>query len=317
MGLRYRYLTLFSNIIILITALLLTNTSVAEPVVADSGEAKIMQQSLGRDFGILVGDQISHHYLIDVPANFSLSPASLPAKGDINYWLKIVSVSYKEISTNNNRKSYQLDMVFQTFYAPLDVRILSTPTVLISFYNGDNEIKLNVPAWPFSMSPLKESSAAGGQSRTFMKPDIPALAIDTYTLKLKVYVLIAAVLIMSILWLILTGRLLSSVRSPFQQAARDIKSLRRKHDVTQVETAIHLVHQAFNSQANYAVFSHQIDQFITTYPEFSSNKQKIESFYELSINVLYADSQVTLEQFEVLLDLCRTMARSERLALKK
>ena len=167
------------------------------------------------------------------------------------------------------------------------------------------------------MSPLKESSAAGGQSRTFMKPDIPALAIDTYTLKLKVYVLIAAVLIMSILWLILTGRLLSSVRSPFQQAARDIKSLRRKHDVTQVETAIHLVHQAFNSQANYAVFSHQIDQFITTYPEFSSNKQKIESFYELSINVLYADSQVTLEQFEVLLDLCRTMARSERLALKK
>lgn len=312
MDLRYRYL-LF-NLLLALAPLLFSVSTFAQEGIT---EAKIIQQSLGRDFGVLVGDTIEHHYIIDVPADFSLSPASLPARDNLNYWLKIVSVTYHEIAIENKRKHYQLDIVFQTFYAPLDVRVLLTPEINVSFYHGDTELRLSVPAWPFTMSPLKESSAAGDNPRAFMKPDLQVISIDNQKLKLQAYGLGLAIFIMTLLWLVLSGRLFNSVQSPFQQAARQIKTLQRQRDRLKVEQAIDVVHKAFNSQAKYAVFSHQIESFIDDYPEFSSNKQKMEKFYKLSIDVLYGQQQATLDHFEQLLDLCRSMAKSERLALKK
>ena len=312
---KHAYLMLYI-VLIYMPTVVFCSESFADGVV-ESGDARIVQQSLGRDFGVLVGDRIEHHYIIEVPEAFSLSPASLPSKGDLNYWLKIVGINYHELAMLNDHKRYQLDIVFQTFYAPLDVRVLYTPTMSISFYKGDDEINITLPKWPFSMSPLKESSAAGGEARSFMKPDLVVKAINTEALKLQVYGLLLAIFLLVVVWLVLTGRLLKSASSPFYQAARQIKALQGKHDVADVEQAINLVHQAFNVQAGYAVFSHQIDGFLASFPEFSSNKEQITSFYTLSTEVLYGQQQATSEHLQQLIQLCHTMARTEKLALKK
>ena len=318
MGLRQTYLMLFAvfNMLVLTASLLFSTTTFAE-----TAEAKIIQQSFSRDFGVLVGDRIEHHYIVSVPAEFSLSPSSLPAKGDLNYWLRLVSIDYQEITIKNKLKTYQIDVVFQTFYAPLDVRVLSTPAIDISFYNGDKEQRVSLPAWQFIMSPLKEtaqtSSTADQQLRTFMRPDSPVLVIDTDALKLQILLLGLTVCVMSIIWLMLTGRVFNFVRSPFQRAARRIKTLQKKHDLTKINQAIYEVHQAFNITAKRAVFSHQIDEFIGSFPEYDSNKQKITAFYDLSVDFLYGEQKAKNDYFEQLLDLCRSMARAERLVLKK
>jgi mxaA protein len=301
--------------LVLYLALIVHSNAFADQ--AEYGEAKIIQHSSSRDFGVLVGDQIKHHYIIEVPEKFSLSLSSLPAKGDINYWLKIVSVKYDVLAVKNNYKRYQLDIVFQTFYAPLDVRVLYIPAMPISFYHADREINITLPKWSFIMSPLKESSAAGGEARSFMKPDLAVKAIDTKALKLQIYALALLVLLMSLVWLMLTGRLFNTVRSPFQQAAKQIRVLQRNLDETHIEQAFNAVHQAFNQQAGHAVFSHQIDVFTTNFPEFNSNKKQITDFYQLSIDVLYGQKQACTDHMQQLLDLCRVMAKSEKLALKK
>jgi mxaA protein len=283
----------------------------------ESGDIRIVQQSLGRDFGVLVGDQINHHYIIEVPEKFSLSPASLPAKGDLNYWLKIVGINYQELAVIDNHKRYQIDIIFQTFYAPLDVRVLYTPAIDISFHKADDEINLILPKWPFSMSPLKESSAAGGQARAFMKPDLVVKAIETQALKMQIGGLTVVVFILFIVWLVLTGRLFNAARSPFQQAERQIKPLQKKGDVNNIKHAINLVHKAFNKQAGYVVFSHQIDGFLAIFPEFNNNKKQIISFYALSTEVLYGRQSANKQHLQQLLQLCQGMAKTEKLALKK
>lgn len=296
--------------LILLIALLSVSLSV-------SAEIKIVQQSLGRDFGIVVGDQIKHSYIISVPAEYTLSPALLPTKSDINYWLKLINVHYQEIASAKDLKKYKIDVIFQTFYAPLDVRVLSTPVIDVSFHSGNREQQISLPAWSFSMSPLKETAPVSGSTRPFMKPDIPVSAIDTNGLKWQVYLLALAVVVMAFIWLILTGRVFKFAHSPFQFAAKKIKKLQTKQDERNVTQAICEVHQAFNYVAEQAVFSHQIDQFIDSFPEFSSNKQQITDFYDLSVDVLYGESKAKLEHFEQLLSLCHSLVKAERLALKK
>lgn len=286
-----------------------------------SADIKIIKYSLGRDFGVVVGDQIEHRYIIEVPAEFELSPDSLPSKGNLNYWLKLLSVNAKEIETKNGLKKYQLDSVFQTFYAPLDVRVLSTPEMDITFHAGDKQQQISLPAWQFSMSPLKEtapvSSKTGESARPFMKPDLPIIKIDTQKLTLIAYLLGSAVVIMAFIWLVLSGKVFSFARSPFQLAIKQIKKLNAKQDKANVNQAIYEVHQAFNGVAKQAVFSHQIDTFIVTFPEFSRYKQQIVEFYDLSMNVLYGETQAKPAHFQQLLSLCRTMAKAEKIALKK
>lgn len=309
----YRHLSVLL-VLFCLTILLLIPT-------AASAEIKIIQQSLGRDFGIVVGDQIEHSYIISVPAEYTLSVAMLPTKSDINYWLKLISVNYQEVASDKSLKKYKIDVVFQTFYAPLDVRVLSTPAVDVSFHSGDREQQISLPAWGFSMSPLKETasttSTTGGPSLAFMKPDIPVVAIDTDDLKLQVYLLALAVFIMAFIWLVLTGRVFSFARSPFQLATRQIKKLQARQDENNATHAIYEVHQAFNNVAKQAVFSHQIDEFIVSFPEFGSNKQQITDFYDLSVNILYGDEKAKPDHFKQLLSLCHSLAKAERLVLKK
>jgi len=288
---------------------------------AETNEAKISEESLGRDFGVLVGDRIEHRYIIEVPAEFSMSAPSLPAVGAINYWLKLVSVNYQQIALKNKVKKYQLDLVFQTFYAPLDVRVLATPEIKIGFHSADKTLKINLSEWQFSMSPLKEtvpvSSKKGEHRRAFMKPDIITLIIDTHRSKLQVYLFGLAALIMIFIWLMLTGRVVDFTRSPFQLAARQVKKLQRKHHPNALNEALQVVHQAFNIVAKQALFSHKIDRFIYFFPEFGSNKQKIDDFYALSIDVFYGEQEAKIEHFEQLLTLCHSLVKVERLALKK
>ncbi len=70
---------------VVLTLMLLLFTS---PINANQIRSGVVEQSLGRDFGILVGDIIEHYYVVQVPADYTLTPASLPPNGELNYWLE-------------------------------------------------------------------------------------------------------------------------------------------------------------------------------------------------------------------------------------
>lgn len=290
---------------------------------ADQVRTGIVQQSLGRDFGILVGDIIEHYYIVQVPAEYRLTPASLPPNGELDYWLLLLDSDYEVISENAELRRYRLHFTFQTFYAPLDVRALATPPLTVSFNAGDKTEQLTIPAWNFTMSPLKEIAPRGvakdSNQNAFMKADLAPSTIPTKDLQQQIWILSITLLILVILWLTLKGYLFALTRSPFQQAYHQVKKLRKYHnDESAFHQALQAVHRAFNRLAGHALFAHQTDQFIDKHKEFSGYQDQIDSFYQLSTEALYADQKLPTEKdFDQLLKLCKQLAGAEKLALKK
>ncbi|MDO8825056.1 hypothetical protein [Methylophaga sp.] len=295
----------------------------ASPISADQSRIGIVEQSLGRDFGIVVGDIIDHYYVIQVPANYNLTPASLPPNGDLDYWLELLNSDYELIAENNQLRRYRLHFTFQTFYAPLDVRALTIPPLAVRFTADDNAHQITIPAWGFTMSPIKEivprGVASDSTQKAFMKADLRPTTISTAGLKQQIWILAFSVIVLSILWLSLNGYLFSFTRSPFQQAYHEVKKLRKYHaDESAFSQALQAVHRAFNRRAKQALFAHQIDEFVVKHPELEAYREKIDDFYQLSAEALYSDQKKgEPADFDQLLRLCKQLAGAEKLALKK
>lgn len=294
----------------------------AGPINADQSRIGIVEQSLGRDFGIVVGDIIDHYYVIQVPANYNLTPASLPPNGDLDYWLELLNSDYELISENNQLRRYRLHFTFQTFYAPLDVRALNIPSLSVRFTADDNAHQITIPAWAFTMSPIKEivprGVASDSTQNAFMKADLRPITIATADLKRQIWILAFSLIVLSILWLSLNGYLFSFTRSPFQQAFHEVKKLRKYHaDECAFSQALQAVHRAFNRRAKQALFAHQINEFVAKHPELEPHREKIDDFYQLSAETLYSEQKKAgPADFDRLLMLCKQLAGAEKLALK-
>lgn len=290
---------------------------------AEQSRTGIVQQSLGRDFGLLVGDVIEHYYVVQVPADYKITPASLPPRGELDYWLLLLNSDSVLISENAEIRRYRLHFTFQTFYAPLDVRALTIPPLTVNFNAGDKTEQISIPAWSFTMSPLKEIAPRGVASdstqNAFMKADLPPVTIPTKDLQQQIWVLTITLFILAISWLSLKGYLFAFTRSPFQQAYHEIKTLRKYHaDESAFHQALQAVHRAFNRLAGQALFAHQIENFISKHPEFSAHHQQIDHFYQLSTEALYSEQKIrTQKNFDELLKLCRQLAGAEKPTLKR
>lgn len=296
---------------------------IISPVQAEEVRSGIVEQSLGRDFGILVGDIIEHYYVVQVPAAYSLTPASLPPSGEMDYWLQLLNSEYELIAENNQFRHYRLHFTFQTFYAPLDVRALTIPALTVRFIADDKAEQITLPAWHFTMSPLKEIAPRGVASdsnkNAFMKADLRPKTIPISGLQQQVWILSLTLLGLLLIWMSLKGYFFAFTRSPFQQAFHQVKRLRKHHhEPSAFYQALQAVHLAFNRLAKQALFAHQVDTFVLQHAELKPYQQKIDDFYQLSTEVLYSEQKAgSLNDFDQLLQLCRQLAGVEKLALKK
>lgn len=311
------------HIFITLSAIFLMG-SVPSPVIhAQEIRTGIVEQSLGRDFGLLVGDIIEHYYVVQVPAEYQLTPASLPPSGDLDYWLLLLESEHELIAETSQYRRYRLHFTFQTFYAPLDVRTLEIPPLSISFNANGTTHQLTIPSWHFTMSPLKEIAprgvAADSAQNAFMKPDLQPLTIATGQLRQQIWVLAITLLVLSLVWLSLKGYLFGFTRSAFQQAYRQIKALRQyASKPSAYHQSLQAVHGAFNKIAGQALFAHQTHDFVKNHPEFAEYQQQIDDFYLQSTEALYTEhTTASVQDFDYLLKLCRQLAGAEKVALKK
>lgn len=292
-------------------------------LLANAERIGVVEQSLGRDFGVLVGDLIDHYYTIQIPAEYALTPASMPPTGSLDYWLDLLDAEYELLSESRQSKRYRLHFVFQTFYAPLDVRALTIPPLAVSFKAGERTDQLTIPSWTFTMSPLKEITPRGVASNStqtaFMQPDMPPQTINTGTLQQRLWFLAGLLLVLTFLWVMIKGYLFSFSRPQFQLSLKQVKRLQKqhKHHPENFHQALQTVHRAFNAVAKQALFAHQIDTFIAKHPEFAAYQQQIVAFFQLSAETLYSEQKVaTDEEFNQLQRLCKQLAGAEKLALK-
>lgn len=128
-----------------------------------------------RPFGYFLGDLVQAQVDLVVDAGFVVQPASLPQPGPLAYWLDLRRVAVTEPAPVEGNRRIRLDLTYQIFYAALDARPLEIPgfsVTLASGSGGGATARADVPAWSFTISPLREvQPARQDDPADYMRPD--------------------------------------------------------------------------------------------------------------------------------------------------
>lgn len=258
-----------------------------------------------RPFGYVNGDEIPQRIVIETRPGISLQPGSLPAKGQINRWLNLNRVTVKQ-----SGQRYQIDLLYQVFYAPLEVKALTLPGFTVRLSQGEKSIGKNVPAWTFTLSPLRELVVRQSEQGEYLRPDSPPpLLTDTQALyglaaSLSVAVLIAAYL----------GYLYGCYpnmlrRTVFKRALRKLAGLSE----ADMEQALTVVHHALNSLNGQPLFSNRLGEFYRRNPEYLQISPQLAWFFSYSNRYFFSGGMIAAAQdFQQLKGLCEQCRKIER-----
>jgi len=258
-----------------------------------------------RPFGYVNGDEIPQRIVLETRSGISLQPGSLPAKGQINRWLNLNQVTVKQ-----SGQRYQIDLLYQVFYAPLEVKSLTLPGFTVQLSQGEKSISQSVPAWTFTLSPLRELVARQSEQGEYLRPDSPPpLLTDTQALYslaagLSVAVLIAVYL--AYLYGCFSGM---SRRTVFKRALRKLAGLSK----ADIEQALTVVHHALNSLNGQPLFLNRLGEFYRRNPEYLQINSQLAWFFNYSNRYFFSDGMIAVAQdFQQLKDLCEQCRKIER-----
>jgi mxaA protein len=288
-------------VLIMVLSLLGCSGSIDEPVSYFNVETP-------RPFGYVNGDEIPQRIVIETRSGITLQTGSLPAKGQINRWLNLNQVTVKQ-----SGQRYQIDLLYQVFYAPLEVKSLTLPGFTVQLSQGEKNISQNVPAWTFTLSPLRELIARQSEQGEYMRPDSPPpLLANTQALyglaaSLSVAVLIAAYL--AYLYGCFPGM---SRRTVFKRALRKLAGLSE----ADMEQALTVVHHALNSLNGQPLFLNRLGEFYRRNAEYLQINAQLAWFFNYSNRYFFSDGMIAvaqdLQQLKELCEQCRKIERGSR-----
>jgi len=288
-----------------------------------AAEPSVVFTDIGRSFGITVGDKLAHHYVIKCDVDESLIESSLPRAGELSYWLSLVSVDAEHIG-DEDHCLYSLKFIYQTFYAPLDVRALDIPAIHLQFQDlQQHKTTLAIPDWTFTMSPIKriEPGGVGGEqsATSFMQGSIRPSRLSTIKYRqlqlMSFCVLVISVLIVSRL----SGWISLGYDSPFLHAKKRIKQQLSTQDDEQanLKKCLIFIHEAFNLRAGYTLFTSNLNDFFEQQPHFVLLREEVEAFYRQSQASFFFDEPLTEEAINKALQLCERLAMSDKVKLRR
>lgn len=269
-----------------------------------------------RPFGYVIGDVITHQAVVEVDAPYQLDAASLPKPGPVNRWLWLRGIETTQ-TEQGQRHRYQINLHYQTFYAPMAVKNLTIPGFEVGLGGG---LKAQIPAWAFSAAPIRGLAAAEENGVVALRPEAEPQAIATWThwLRLAGFSLLAlaalAHLAYSLGWLSLGQR-----GRHFAEAISNLRRLESQPaNPDQGWLAFTAVHQAFNLTLGQALFTEGLPDFFAGNPRYQSERPEIEAFFRASYDLFFGAENDAAAAFPVgrLVKLCRACIRIEREALQ-
>jgi mxaA protein len=235
-----------------------------------------------RAFGYLIGDTFTHQVRITLDPTSSLETASLPRPGPLTYWLDLVAVDLEDLGVSREAHDYRLLLRYQAFYAPLEPKQLATPALTLVVRNEVRQSELDVPAWPFLMSPLREIVARRGSSAMALQPDVVAgphrLVLDQQLAVLSACAAIAAVIGLG--WLRGWGP--ARRHQPFILAARKVARCLRASRAEAYREALLVLHRAFDAAAGQRLLADDLESFLARRPGFLALADEIAGFFAAS-----------------------------------
>jgi mxaA protein len=234
-----------------------------------------------------------------------LQPGSLPAKGQINRWLNLNQVTVKQ-----SGRRYQIDLLYQVFYAPLEVKSLTLPGFTVQLSQGEKSISQNVPAWTFTLSPLRELIARQSEQGEYMRPDSPPPLLTNTQALYGLSVSLSATVLIAVYLGYLYGCYPNMLRrTVFKRALRKLAGLSE----ADMEQALTVVHNALNSLNGRPLFANRLSDFYRRNPQYLQINSQLAWFFTYSNRYFFSDGMIAVAQdLQQLKDLCEHCRKIER-----
>lgn len=284
-----------------------------------SGCSGSLQQSVSRfelltpkPFGYVIGDEISHRIVVETRPNIELKENSLPKRGELNRWLTVNAVEFEQAETGGGLR-YTVDIRYQVFYAPLEVKMLEIPGFSLQFKQGAQTIEQAVPTWHFTISPLRELAVRKDEGGEYMRPDAEPVRITGGAIRQRLYLSLLVFLVAAAYLSYLFGYWPAlSRRSIFKRAERRLMRL-PEHDIA---SSLTVLHQAFNTLNRKPLFKHRLNEFYRHSPDYRKLADELSWFFEVS-NLYFFGGRTEIGDAEFsrlrkLCHLCREVERGSR-----
>jgi len=254
-----------------------------------------------RPFAYLIGDEIRHRVVVETGSDMSLNPNSVPKQGEVNRWLNLNQV---KIETDGETGDTVIDLVYQVFYAPNEVKMLAVPGFNLQFNQSGKTVEQAVPAWNFTLSPIKELAVRKDEGGlNYMRPDALPEPLPTQAQRLGIYASLTLALLTAGYLAYLYGYFPAwPKRRIFKRAAGELSRLSER----ELERGLAVMHHALNTLNDRPLFKHRVSDFYQAHPEYLSAAESMEWFFNFSNQVLFAGKRdFDSQDWRKLKDLCR------------
>ncbi|MCD2452725.1 nonribosomal peptide synthetase MxaA [Methylicorpusculum oleiharenae] len=259
-----------------------------------------------KPFGYVIGDKIRHRIVIGTRSGIQLEPTSLPAKGDLNRWLSIDQITVRPVSKHLT----EIELTYQVFYAPLEVKMLTIAGFKLRFKQGDQAIEQVVPEWSFTVSPIHELAVRKEEGNTYRRPDATPTLISSQNALRLLSISVASGLFCGLLLAFRYGYFVGFPRrSFFSRANGRIK----KMQPNELGLALVIIHQAFNQLNHKPLFKHRLSEFYRLRPEFKEIGPELEWFFNFSNDYFFGGKpSAGADEWDALKKMCQRCVELER-----
>ena len=260
-------------IFIFFIGLLLSNCSgtISEPVT-------FFQVQTPRPFGYVIGDEIKQRIIVEVRKGLALQYSSIPGKGEINRWLNLNQIKIDKTKTRKGIR-YQIDLTYQLFYAPLEVKMLELPSFTLQFKQFAHIIEKRVPRWHFTTAPLRELAIRKDEGKEYMRADTPAPLVDNSSSlnRLLVSLLTALIIATYLAWLYGLLTFLPKYQI-FKKPSRQLAKL----SDDDLSAMLNIMHKALNQLNGKPLFQHRLANFYQRFPDYQQLNSELIWFFNYS-----------------------------------
>jgi len=214
-----------------------------------------------------------------------------------------------QINVEQQGEQTVINLRYQVFYAPLEVKMLTLPGFTLQFAQGDNTLSKAVPDWSFTIAPLRELAVRKSEQHEYMRPDVQPPLLSDASARIGLWSSVFSSLLLGVYLAYCYGYFPQSRRRLFKQALKQLSRL-GEGDMAQ---ALAVVHHALNQLNRQPLFQHQLDDFYRRQPEYRSIKKSLEWFFDASYRYFFTDNkQSTPQDFAKLRELCEQCRKIER-----
>lgn len=238
-----------------------------------------------RAFGYQVGDLVRREISIRVPDGLVLDDSTLPRPGGRGSSLELRAAERRSAAGHE-----QIVLVYQVFLAPAQVRTLEMPAFVLRFEGRPRAQELRVDVWPVTVAPLVPVDVSPRRGLGELQPDVPPPPLDTAARRLRLILIVAAMVLLATHLAVLRFGLPWWRRRdlPFTRAWRALRRLPAAPDDTAWRAACRQLHAAFDATAGAVLFERDVPAFAERHPAFAGMRDDIRRFLQLSRREFFA-----------------------------